>query len=277
MAQGGIGEESEKATEQQDTAEHRDEGKQYEEHIQSVTAVVTVVDRISTEHQADRKQRERHESFKSKREWLTIVALLIAAGVAAWGILWSHSDTRRAIREAHDSAEKQAGIFEGQLIAMNKANEDSSIALKSIQRAFIFVSKLEKVEFSGSIPRADGWKFTPIFDNSGTTPARDIQVAFITPKKSVRSYLSRLSPQADIFIDAPPDPEPIFSLPEKEKANVVINLGPLGPHNSDPFEEGAANIYKAMVSGINSGSQERFIAGAVIYNDIFSIKHVLKY
>jgi hypothetical protein len=89
--------------------------------------------------------------------------------------------------------------------------------------------------------------------------------------------LSRLSPQADIFIDAPPDPEPIFSLPEKEKANVVINLGPLGPHNSDPFEEGAANIYKAMVSGINSGSQERFIAGAVIYNDIFSIKHVLKY
>jgi hypothetical protein len=92
MRQGGIGKEPEYRRKQQDAAQQRDLTKKHEENVGAIIAVTTVIDRVATEHQANRDQKERHEKEKTNRENMTNWVLGIAAAVAILTIVVTHCD-----------------------------------------------------------------------------------------------------------------------------------------------------------------------------------------
>jgi hypothetical protein len=92
---------------QQESGYYQTASNQDKNIITGILGIRTVIDRVAGAQQARHDQADRHESAKAKRDWWTILALAGAASVAAWGILQSHSDTKRALRDAQAVAAQQ--------------------------------------------------------------------------------------------------------------------------------------------------------------------------
>jgi hypothetical protein len=98
------------------------------------------------------KQRE-HERAKAKRDYATIAALVVASGVAAWGIIQSHSDTRKALGDARASSTQQhadtltaldkTDATVAALQAQAQAMRGQLDAMQADQRAWVKVVKAE--------------------------------------------------------------------------------------------------------------------------------------
>jgi hypothetical protein len=137
-----AGEEPEYRRKREHAAQHETEANRYKNAISTIVGIGTVIDRVAATHEARYNQTNAHENARKKREYGTIAALVLAAAVATWGIIQSHSDTRKALRDARTAAaqqhtdtiaalsktdaqiatlQTQTGIMRGQLDEMHKA------------------------------------------------------------------------------------------------------------------------------------------------------------
>jgi hypothetical protein len=107
-----AGEEPEYRRKREHAAQHEQEAGRYRNVISTISGIRTVIDRVADTQKSRYNQTDVHEKARRKREFLTIAALVIAAGVTAWGILQSHSDTRKALRDARDVARAAKRIFD---------------------------------------------------------------------------------------------------------------------------------------------------------------------
>src|SRR4051794_3697696 len=107
MRKGEIGKEPEDRRKQESAEKHRDETKKHEEQIHAITAVVTAVDRIATEHQANRDQRDRQERESRQLERRTLCGIWTAAFFALLAVTVTHCDTRDLITDTREIADRQ--------------------------------------------------------------------------------------------------------------------------------------------------------------------------
>ena len=173
MGEPNVGEEPEEQQDQQATDEHRDHTPDHEDRILSITAISAVVNSVITEQRAGRDQHERHESSKRTREWTTISAIAATAIIALLTLVITHCDTERVIREAQESARVQHADTVAAIAAANRANEISQKSFAADKRAFVFMRGLSHGFWDEKFPSTT---FTPIWRNSGGTPAQNLMV-----------------------------------------------------------------------------------------------------
>ena len=142
---------------QQETRYYQDASNQDKNIIAIIIGIRTVIDRLASTQQDYYNQTDRRERAKAKRDWLTIVALASAAGVAAWGITQSHSDTNRALDEAHATATQQhtdtlsalnktddtIAVLREQTRAMRDQLDEMRLQLSAVQRAWIKITEIK--------------------------------------------------------------------------------------------------------------------------------------
>ncbi len=82
---------------------------------------------------------------------------------------------------------RQAGIMQTQA---DIANWQNNIA-EATQRAFVGISRVELVRPKNPSDPHAKWKMTPIIENSGSTPAIDVSLAFIEPANRIHRHPNR--------------------------------------------------------------------------------------
>ena len=233
---------------------------------ESQQCISTIANAIDTY----RHSRHSEESKRSKREKITIAVLsataifaLLAAGAAVYS----------------------AWIFQGQLSEMRA---DSHLS----ERAFLNVEQL-KVEQSIVLPpdrltpeEDIGWQFSPIFENSGKTPAVNIRVVAVSPETTPSFYGvvqgatmpgTKMDPisNRDFVRDAPDDPDVIFSWPTaKMEEFLVKDFTYLGPNKATipPL----AVFYEFRVRQFQAWPWW-FYFGSMHYDDFFGEPHISKF
>src|SRR5438309_4069856 len=114
--------------------------------------LITALNRLTDQYEAHKKQQDVENHKKARREWVTIVGIFLAAGVAL----------------------SQWWVFK-------EANKDNRTATQAVQRAFMFVRgvSLQKItdvrlthDVTGTKPVA--WQAVTEWENSGNTPTKDL-------------------------------------------------------------------------------------------------------
>src|SRR5271169_1519879 len=187
MGKGRIGEKPEYRRNQEHTAQHKEGATRYENIIASVVGIRTVIDRVANTQQARHQQTDTHERARRKREFGTIAALIIAAGVAAWGIIQSHSDTKKALTDARITAAQQ---HTDTLTALAKT-DDTITAMKTqantmrdqfnafirTQRASMFITDFFVSPNLIVNGHASNYVVAPQWENSGNTQTKHLHIA----------------------------------------------------------------------------------------------------
>jgi hypothetical protein len=162
--------------------------------VAGIIDIRTAIDRVANAQHARHNQTDRHERAKAKRDWITITALIIAAGVAAWGILRGHWDTERALADARETARQQhvdtlaaLAKTEQTIAALNdqgaalkksaEASERSADLSESAQRAWVAPLNYHFVNLADP---DDPLKIGLSFQNVGREPARNTKMRTIT-------------------------------------------------------------------------------------------------
>lgn len=156
---------------------------------------------------------------------------------------------------------------------------DTEEATYDVQRAFISVTKFDIAIRLGADPGTQNqiryWWFTPIIENSGNTPTKNLHYLSIA---SCASNPLGLGPRQILACDfthrgEPDDPELSVSHagPQFRMSNA-----PLGPHASIPL--GGIGVTDDFIKAIQKG-YAWYIYGVIRYNDVFprSVSHVTKY
>jgi hypothetical protein len=218
-----------------------------------------------------REHRDAQESYRAKRERLNINVLIvtaifavvaaIAAGVSAW-------------------------IFSGQL---DETRAESHLS----ERAFLNVEQL-KVDKVGVfapdklIPEEDiDWQFSPIFENSGKTPAVNIRVAAVTPITAPSFYgvdqiemvpgTHNMNPisNRDFKRNAPDDPDIMFSWPaDKIQPFLVRSFAYLGPNKAIIPPPAVFHVFRVRQFQMWPWW---FYFGSIHYDDFFGDPHISKF
>jgi hypothetical protein len=172
-------EEREYKEKQEVAAENRDRAKYHEDSTRSITAVAAQIDRIATGQQARRDQRERHETHRGRREWITIAAISATAIFALLTMIVTHVDTMRVIKAARTAAAEQhndtvvalsktdAAIAESRRLA-DAANKSANLA-EAASRAWVAPIRFE---FAHPADGTDPLKVRIAIQNVGREPAR---------------------------------------------------------------------------------------------------------
>jgi hypothetical protein len=142
---------------QQDHRSYTTTPEQDKNIIDTIVGIRTVIDRVANTQQARYKQTDTHERARKKREYGTIFALFLAAWVAAWGIVQSHRDTNRALKEARTTAAQQhtntlaaldkidatINALNGQADIMRGQLDEMRLQLSAVQRAWIKITEIK--------------------------------------------------------------------------------------------------------------------------------------
>jgi hypothetical protein len=221
--------------------------------------VVASIDSIANELNSYKQQQERNESSRALREKIIIVVGVIAAGFAG-GSAW---------------------IFQGQL------NE-----MRTGERAFLDVEQLKVdqiAEFPPDrlTPQEDiVWQLSPIFENSGKTPAVNIKVVAVTPTTAPSFYGvtqgetvpgTHMHPisNRDLARNAPDDPDVIYSWPAAKMQDFLVkDFTYLGPNKATippqaVFPEWRVRQFQAWPWW--------FYSGSIHYEDFFGEPHISKF
>jgi hypothetical protein len=229
---------------QQETQYYQNASDRDKNIITGIIDIRAVIDRVANAQQARHNQADRHERAKAKRDWITILALAGAAAVAAWGILRSHSDTERALRDARRVANQQHDDTLNALSRADDANTTAREAFTTVQRPFIVFSGFHTIPVKPTENFA--WEIQTIEENTGNTIAR-----------RVRSHVSYC-----FFPQGIPDN---FDFPDLgERNDVYIVLGPKANTTLGAFAEPVAYL-----KVIQDRKTKLFIWGRAVYHDIF--------
>jgi hypothetical protein len=191
---------------QQETRYYKTTSDSDKNIVTGITGIHATIDRVANAQQARYSQTDRHERAKAKRDWITISALLVAAGVAAWGIIRSHSDTERALSDARRVANQQHDDTLNALSRADEANTTAREAFTTVQRPFIVFSGFNTIPLKPTENFA--WEIRTIEENAENTIAR-----------RVRSHLS--------YCFLPQGIPDNFDFPDVGKRNdIYIVLGP---------------------------------------------------
>ena len=138
-------------------------------------------------------------------------------------------------------------IFNGQLSAMQRQNQDGRDAFIISNRAFVFLSRYEL----NPILREDGsvakWEVNPIFENTGPTPTKNLVI----------KINSQLIPVA------PPDNE--FPVDQEGPLN---HGSMIRPHATATIEGPVITV--EQIDQIVAGRQRFYIWGWAEYRDVFA-------
>jgi hypothetical protein len=229
---------------QQETRYYNNTSDSDKNIVSGITGIRATIDRVANAQQARYNQIDRHERAKRTRDWITILALLVAAGVAAWGIIRSHSDTERALRDARTVAKQQHNDTLNALSRADEANTTAREAFTTVQRPFIVFSGFRTVPFKPTENFA--WEIQTIEENSGNTIAR-----------RVRSHIS--------YCFLPKGIPNSFDFPDLGQRNdIYIVLGPKANTTVGAFAEPIA-----FLKAIQDRKTKLLVWGRAVYHDIF--------
>jgi hypothetical protein len=214
------------------------------------------------------QKRETHEHARAQREVITIRVLLATGGFALM---------------AAGAAVYSGWIFRAQL---NEAKADSRLT----ERAFVNIRELNSKQILRA-PRQNApddvlWEFSPVFENSGKTPAVNVQMAIITPLLETTYYgtsnpllcdihKSNMSPisQKEYEILAPADPDIVFSWDKDKKKPFLSDIRYIGPNRSIAPE---GTHWVETIAGFQCATWW-FYFGSIHYDDFFGEPHISKF
>jgi hypothetical protein len=223
---------------------HKEEANRHKALISALIDIRSVIDRVASTHEAHYNQTNTHESKRRKREIATIIALAVAALVTVWGIIQSHSDTRKALRDARTVATQQHHDTLNALSRADDANKTAREAFTAVQRPFVVFSGFRTVPFKPTENFA--WEIQTVEENSGNTIAR-----------RVRSHVSYC-----FFSQGIPDRFDFPNVGERNDQDIV--LGPKANTTLGAFAESVP-----FLKAIQDRKTKLFIWGQAIYHDIF--------
>jgi hypothetical protein len=205
--------------------------------ITSIIGIRTVIDRVANAQQARHNQTDTHERARKKREYGTIAALVLAAAVAVWGIIQSHKDTAKALREAHITADQQARIMSGQLAEMHKT-------LVMSERPWLYIKG--NIEFSNINPFESNitgfYASAVVIENRGKAIATNVEIvgeiiAHLPPSRAEPIYSNNVAcPKPFIFLGHARLAE--FAIPAQREQNVPFGgkVEPQGPPRTNRLQ-----------------------------------------
>ena len=236
-----------------------------------IRLLITRIDAVADAIHAYRNKRDSHERARAKSDKITIRVLFATAFFAFL---------------AAASSLLASWIFYGQL---NVTKRESNLS----ERAFLDVEKL-KVTNLGVLPGVPGfsaeqdvtWQFSPVFKNSGKTPAVNIRVVAVSPedealfygvKKGVMVPGTHMDPisKRDYDRGAPNDPDIIFSWPtNKQKEFLIRDFTYIGPHQSIVPPSSIFIEYRMRDFQMWPWW---FYFGSIHYDDFFGKPHISKF
>jgi hypothetical protein len=175
-------------------------------------------------------------------------------------------------------------IASGTLIAVataavlsQQANQINRLSFSAVQRAFVTVVDLQFEATTGNDGRPVSWMFTPIIENSGTTPTVNMKITGVMtggPTKPEKGW-SNLYPSVELPRD-PSDPYEVYYLPEPFRALHVV----LGPKARMPLPLSASGgIGVDLLQNVIEHDWQHSIYGTIHYYDVFpdSVEHITKF
>jgi hypothetical protein len=234
------------------------------------------------EQESETEREERHR--RAERSHWTFekifgsLALLFAAVAGAAGIAGAIAAFR-----AYNAANQ--GITNA-----IEANKISRNALIASQRAFVTVTVTpEKKEVFVQPPDGSpakglpGWWFVPVFENSGTTPTRDLRYLPLVIVCNVdQSVIKRvgiaasfsIAPKQNIMFGAEPDQCPInaympFAPYDPDDAFDSLQTGnaPVGPHAKIPISGIGITEQLLRETALPDNTKRWFVYGSIHYKD----------
>ncbi|MFI4948616.1 MAG: hypothetical protein ACHQC9_07435 [Alphaproteobacteria bacterium] len=255
--------------ERENSNQKEEERQRYESVIAAINGIRAPINGVSNTQEARYKQTDTHERRRRNREIGTIIALLLAAVVAACGILQSHSDTRRVLKDARLAADQQ--------------HRDTLDSFEAVQRAFI-VTELTRVRI-GTAP-STVWNYSIVISNSGNTPTQNLSFVSIDPPDDIHILMdedqSRLMRAfcLEHAVNAPRDPDRLFA---DSVGQYVRDTSPIGHLLLGPKQIAGIGDFSLMQEEITQEwlwhSPPHFFAGEIKYHDIFpnSPEHISKF
>jgi hypothetical protein len=181
-----VGEKPEYRRAREDTSKHKEETNRYENIISTIIGIRTVIDSVADTHRVRYDQTNTHETARKKREYGTIAALVLAAAVAAWGIIQSHRDTQKALHDARTASDQQhadtiaaIGRTDSQIAALQGQTgvmQGQLAEMKVEQRPWVFASQINLAAPISRDVNGIRVSLAIIFTNSGHLPAIDVHV-----------------------------------------------------------------------------------------------------
>jgi hypothetical protein len=172
---------------------------------------------------------------------------------------------------------RQAGIMDKQAEISDAANKLTS----SIQRAFIVVDELRQEPVTDREGKMITWRFTPVIQNSGSTPAKSVTFVTLTPKNDWEFIETDLEYRMSSWrLGAPSDlDENLASAPAGTDLLYIITNTVLGPHGTilPLFGAEEISVQDADQMQYNRHGLGRFFYGNIRYIDMFDVPHITKY
>jgi hypothetical protein len=201
---------------------------------------------------------------------VTAYATLLLAGAAFVTLIVTHCDNRDIINQAN--------------IAATEQHKDTIEALTTVQRAFVYTRELQFVARIGDDPLNPtnhplSWWFTPIIENSGSTPTKQMRIVVIAscgtePLRVNFGFGPKQSMMCQDMPDAgPPDPGEIMTHASDYKSLHLITAS-LGPRAQTPV-----GGFGMPPDYIRNFPKNIYFWGAMQYNDVFenTNQHITKY
>jgi len=189
MRQRRIWEQPQYRRQHQDAQQHQCEANRDTRIVEGIRGVAESVARIREGQNASYSQAAKYERSKKKRDNRTVIALVVAAAVALGGIVVTHRDTLKAIRETHTAADQQhadtlaALVKNDATVAAMKEQADATRGqldeMRAQQRPWIYVVGIPEIYGGLEIIPSNGAQIHLRFSlqKSGHIPANDTKIA----------------------------------------------------------------------------------------------------
>jgi hypothetical protein len=251
---------------QQEAAQHQEEVSRYQKIIADAIGTRTAIDRMADTQKQRYDQTNTHERARKWREYGTIAALFLAAGVAAWALC----DARIAANQQHKDtltalSKTDAAIAESRRLA-DAANKSANLAEASA-RAWVAPIKFE---FAHPTDTKDPLKVRVGILNVGKEPARAFEhytaVGYIvSPTLPADSWSQLPEWKTNSFLQ---EPQTMCKRPSDAGQQIVLY-----PSANFGIKLEIPITTQLPVDDIEQGRTVYFVMGCLIYESVKRIRY----